>query len=271
MLDFKKYYRDPGFPGSLGGIDSFYRGLKEKFPLVEREDVARFLLTEDSYTMHKMYRKPKKYRRIYAKGINYQLQIDLCDLTKYADDNDGYKFILTCIDVFSKKAHAFPLKNKAAVSICDAMRDMLTNNPPQKIEFDQGTEFYNHRFLAILKRLKIQHFSVYSSTKGACVERFNRTLKTRMSAYFTARKTKRYIDILDDLIKSYNGTLHSSIGLAPDAVNSSNEARVRQKLYPTLKPSKPAIFKKGDSVRLNRLKSVFEKDIRLVGLGKSCL
>ena len=34
---------------------------------------------------------------------------------------------------------------------------------------------------------------------------------------------------------------------------------MRQKLYPTLKPSKPAIFKKGDSVRLNRLKSVFEK------------
>ena len=60
------------------------------------------------------------------------------------------------------------------------MARFLHVNKPQKIEFDQGTEFYNQSFLKLLKKQKIKHFSVYSDRKCAIVERFNRTLKTRM-------------------------------------------------------------------------------------------
>jgi len=55
--------------------------------------------------------------------------------------------------------------------------------------------------------------------KAAVVERFNRTLKTKMYKYFTFKN----IDVLQDLVDSYNATYHRSIGMAPNEVNATNE------------------------------------------------
>ena len=68
-------------------------------------------------------------------------------------------------------------------------------------------------------------------TIAAIVERFNRTLKTRMYRYFTQSKSYRYVDVLQDLVQSYNHTYHSSIGMAPASVSVKNERLVRQKLF----------------------------------------
>jgi len=36
--------------------------------------------------------------------------------------------------------------------------------------------------------------------KASVVERFNRTLKTKMYRYFTYKNTRRYVDVLMDLL-----------------------------------------------------------------------
>jgi len=46
---------------------------------------------------------------------------------------------------------------------------------------------------------------------------------------------RRYIDVLPDLLHSYNHTYHRSIGMAPVEVRDANEHLVRARLYP-LKP-----------------------------------
>ena len=130
------------------------------------------------------------------------------------------------------------------------------------MEFDQGTEFYNKKFLDLLKRLKIEHFSVYSDRKGAVVERFNRTLKTRMYRSFTAQGGHRWVDNLQHFIDGYNDTKHSSTGYKPNDVNTSNEDIVRKNLYPALKRKKVHTtphFKIGDTVRISRKKDTFQK------------
>jgi hypothetical protein len=50
---------------------------------------------------------------------------------------------------------------------------------------------------------------VYSKQKAAMVERFNRTLKTRMWRVFTRRGSYKWLDIEQDLVDSYNHTKHS--------------------------------------------------------------
>ena len=110
-----------------------------------------------------------------TKGIDYLYQIDLVDMSKFADENDDYKWIITCIDTFSKKAWAFKVRDKSGVSITNTMKVLLLVNRPQKIEFDQGTEFYNPQFLKLLQTYGIKHYSIYSDRKCSIVERFNRT------------------------------------------------------------------------------------------------
>ena len=64
--------------------------------------------------------------------------------------------------------------------------------------------------------------------KASIVERFNRTLKTRMWKFFTARNTLRYIDALPQLVNAYNNTIHSSIKMKPIDLKKMDELMIRK-------------------------------------------
>lgn len=255
-------YNDPKFVASFSGVEPVYIAAKSLDPTTTRKSVKKELRAIDSYTLHKPVRKPTLYRRVITHGIDYLYQCDLVDLIKYHQVNDDYKYIITIIDCFSKKAWAFKLKRKTGKAIVDVMKPFFRTNKPKKIQFDQGTEFYNRLFLNLLKQHKIHHYSVFSDKKAAIVERFNRTLKTRMFRHFTATGSYRWVDALQDLIDGYNSTRHSSTKFAPNDVKKQNEHIVRKNLYPKIKKKKAhskAVFQVGDTVRITRKKSIFQK------------
>ena len=260
-MDFKKLYTDSKFPTSFSGKEAFIKDVLAKYPTTKRKDVEKALRQSDAYTLHKPTRKPKLYRRIYTKGIRYLYQIDLVDMQKLSKYNEDYNWIITCIDTFSKKAWAFPIKNKKGKTITDMLENFLTQHTPTKIEMDLGSEFYNRNFLGLLRQLGVQWYSTYGSgTKNAIIERFNRTLKTRMYRAFGARGSYKWINIIDDLVAGYNKTKHRSIRLAPNNVKKSNEKMVRKRLFPEKrKKLQKAKFKVGDTVRITRKKGTFEK------------
>ena len=66
-----------------------------------------------------------------------------------------------------------------------------------------------------MKRHKIEHFASNSDLNTVCVERFNRTIKTRLYAYMTAKSTNRWVEVLLAIINSYNLSRHRGIGIAP--------------------------------------------------------
>ncbi|XP_061170373.1 uncharacterized protein LOC133179696 [Saccostrea echinata] len=82
-----------------------------------------------------------------------------------------------------------------------------------------------------------------------------------MWRYFTRHKTRRYLEVLPDLVYAYNHTYHRSIKRAPVQVNASNVLKVWKTLYGKsnrkqfLKPQ----FKEGDQVRISKAKRTFEK------------
>ena len=78
---------------------------------------------------------------------------------------------------------------------------------PIRLQTDRGTEFTNRVFQKFLKENNVHFFTTYNDeTKASIVERFNRTLKTKMWKYFTHRETLTYVDVLPDIVASYNHT-----------------------------------------------------------------
>ena len=65
----------------------------------------------------------------------------------------------------------------------------------------------------MLKKYGIKYYVTFSENKAAVVERFNRTLKTKMWKYFTHKNTYRYstIDLKDHVLKGvfYENQLQS--------------------------------------------------------------
>ena len=83
-----------------------------------------------------------------------------------------------------------------------------------------------------------------------------------MWRYFTAKKTMRYIDVLPDLIYSYNHSIHRSIKEKPANVTTENEDKIWDVLYGDIINRTKRLkykFKVGDQVRISKMKKKFEK------------
>ena len=190
-------------------------------------------------------------------GIDKIWAADLADMKAFEKDNDGYTFLLMVIDIFSKYGWIVPLKNKKGVNVAKALENIFQERKPKKLWTDKGAEFYNKD---VKKLLDI--YSTENEEKSSIVERWIRTMKEKMWKYFTDNNTYRYIDILPDLVKDYNNTVHTSIKMTPiEASKKENELTVWRNLYPdrykihNLRPK----FSVGDKVRITKKKKVFEK------------
>jgi hypothetical protein len=250
-------YFDPRYPGSFGGVSTLHKHLTDG---TSRKDVKNWLEKHDAYTLHKAVRWKFKRRKTFTVGIDDLWQADVVDLTNLAEHNNSYKYLLTCIDVFSKRAWAIPLKSKSGASLTNAFSTILEERRPAHLQTDKGKEFLNKLFQSLLKDNGIIFYTTENDDiKASVVERFNRTLKTKMWRYFTYKNTYRYVDVLQDLLHSYNNTHHRSIGMTPSNVSLENEALIRKRLYGTKKPRAKWKFKVNEHVRISKTRLAFKK------------
>ena len=252
QMDFGVIYLNPLNPSSFGGVSR----LKEQVG----KDPTEWLKSQNSYTLHKPVRRRFRRRRYMVSGIDSLWQADLADVKALARWNGGCSYILVVIDVFSKYVWAQPVKSKTAKEVLDAFKVVLgtDSRKPENFMTDKGGEFNN---AAMKKYCTDNGINYYTSqnpdTKAAVAERVIRTLKSRLYRYFEYKKS--YIDILPELVTSYNKSKHRSIGMAPMDVTRENELEVHSKLYP--KQPQPIKFKYNvdDKVRIAREKPVFGK------------
>ena len=103
------------------------------------------------------------------------------------------------INVFSKYAWVFPLKDKKGVSIVGAFQKILdkSGRKPNKIWVDKGSEFYNNSFKKWLKDNDIEMYSIHNEEKSVFAERFVRTLTTKIYKYIISVSKNVYIGKLE--------------------------------------------------------------------------
>ena len=209
----------------------------------------------------KQARRHYPRRQVDIRDLDDTWQADLVDMSAYAKVNRGYHYLLTVIDNFSKFAWAVPIKTKNGPDVTSAMRSILNQGrQPRRLHVDQGKEFYNAHFKRLMEEYNIRLYSTFSNLKASICERFNRTLKTKMWKEFSFRGTYKWIDILPDLVLSYNTSKHRTIGMKPADVTAANTNRLKKVYQQRLPPRqiKPK-FKVGDKVRVSKYKHVFQK------------
>ena len=185
----------------------------------------------------------------------------------FSRQNEGFKYILTVIDCFSKYAFAVPLKNKTGASVRNALIQVFEQRKPEKLQTDRGKEFLNSLVQNYLAENEIQYFTTYNTKfKCAIVERFNRTLKSKMFKYFTFTGKNKYINVLQDLVLAYNNTYHRTIKYKPIDVNEDVKDYIFFNLYGVNSPREYLLnkinetsFKVGDSVRQKYILNTMDK------------
>jgi hypothetical protein len=254
-------YYNPRNPGSFGGFSR----LKQSVPSISSKQVKSWLSGQRAYTLFRQRLKTKYPTKSYnVWAIDQQWSIDLADMQALAEFNDSYRYLLCIIDIFSKYAWVVPLKTKNSIDVARAMESifMMTDRNPLNINSDQGTEFLNKDFKDLLRNYGVNQIVSYGQHKASVVERFIRTLKSRLYRYFEHFNSWRYIDHLQDFVYAYNHSFHTTIRTEPANVTVMNAPAIWKNLFSKLNKVQPQLFPKykiGDIVRISNVKGPFEK------------
>jgi hypothetical protein len=213
-----------------------------------------------------IHRRPtaKNYYPITAPNFSYQA--DLIFYPKTKTINNGCDTALTLIEITSRRGYCIPMKGKKTESVLRAMETFLGIDGVEikNLTTDKGSEFISKSWKELMKKHDISHWTADEGDhrKMGMIERFNRTIKALISKYQTAYKTKKWIDVLDDLLDNYNRTVHSSTGYAPADVGPRERALIRlEAVTKTHMLDQRKDLNVGDKVRLLlRKKNVFGKE-----------
>ncbi|GFW87020.1 uncharacterized transposon-derived protein F54H12.3 [Trichonephila clavipes] len=80
-----------------------------------------------------------------------------------------------------------------------------------------------------------------------------------MFRVFTYRRSYKYDDILQSLVKSYNDSKHRSIGIAPSKVTQDLVPQIFKKLYGYTMKKQKETLSVGDLVRISKAKKSFRR------------
>jgi transposase InsO family protein len=84
------------------------------------------------------------------------LQMDLIDMSKFEAENNGYCWILTVVDVFSKYLWAIPLFKKDQASVCSALLQLFVIiGTPEILQSDNGKEFVGGVIKSLCEMLRV--------------------------------------------------------------------------------------------------------------------
>ena len=150
----------------------------------------------------------------------------------------------------------FLLKDKKGISIVNAFQSVLNNSKrkPNKIWVDKGSEFYNASFKKWLQDNDIVMYSTNNEGKSVVVERFIRTLKSKIYKHMTSISKYVYIDKLNAIVNKYNNAYHTTIKMKPIDVKDNTYINTNKEIN-----YKHPKFKVGDYVRISKYKNIFAK------------
>lgn len=231
----KKIYYSPGNPAAFAGPNKLYEIVKKegKFK-IGLGKIKQFLNNEDAYSLYKPIRRTFPRSKVVVDTIDSMLDGDLADVNNIATQNDGFRFLLVLIDIFSRFLFIVPLKTKKNQDIIEGLNRVFTTyrRKPRVLRTDKGSEFKNKFLKSWLVKQKVNVIYTQNETKANYAERVIRTIKNLMYRYFMKNRTYRYVEILQKLVESYNNRPHRSLGgLSPGSVNEDNADETRYLTY----------------------------------------
>ena len=265
----KEIYENLDHTASYSGVDKLYKYIKQKNDRLDigKKDIEQFLRSQDGCTYHGNV--PRRFVRRPIKVCRPGLIIgsDLADFTeKIAKHNNGFRYVVILMDIFSRKVSLTAVKRKTCSNIAKIFDEYLKNSTYQYSKFfaDEGAEYTGKAVQKIYNKYNIVRYNIFNRRfKNAILERFVRTLKSFLYRYFTQNNTFKFIDVLEKYEKIYNSTPHVGLGLqTPDNVHKMtdlNEIKTQEKIQLTQKIKNYGRISRNELKNLNSSKRAFDE------------
>jgi hypothetical protein len=255
------------------GRDKLFHYLMTNYPkaMISQRQVMNWLKDQELAQLFNGTKKTKDIQSTVLSEPYKQLGMDIIDMQSY--EHDGYNYILTMIDLFSKKAWAIPLKNKESKTVANGFKDMLKtiDHKISSIRSDNGSEFVSKEFKKVLNDNDIKQVLSNAGTpqSNGQIERFNGVLKQKIKMYITKEDKQDWNNVLDQIVDNYNNIESRVTKMTPNeldktsvenqskVINANNKdiqeqvkQKIRKEVIPKNERKRNNTFSVGDKVRL---------------------
>ena len=229
----RQIYYNPKYATAFSGFNKLWLTVKSHGKNISRQQLQDWLASQDVYTSHHPIVYRFKRRRVITRGINDVWDADLADMSGLSEENDDVSYLLIVIDIFSRYLYVEPMKNKSNASTLAAIKRVFgtAGSQPETFRSDAGKEFLGKGVKNYLGDREIYQQVTQGDKKANYAERAIRTIKGKIYKYLYYKRTKRYIDVLSDLVQGYNNCYHRGIKMMPSDVTKENEMKVWSQQY----------------------------------------
>lgn len=220
---------------------------KQKQIYVKTKWIEEYLRDNILHKIKKTKKKNTIVRPVLASGPNVHWQLDLIDFTTLEKfDPKTYrlnrftttgenpyrataKYILVCVDVFSKYVYLRPVPSKSVSVVYPVLEEILNTNKqrfgviPKKLQHDKGTEFGDYMTQKLKEKFpEIQSVSslAHKPSSQGIVERTNQTVKDYLRQLFEVTGKRDFVEHLPNIEHRINNTYHSSIECTPTEIHT---------------------------------------------------
>ena len=156
--------------------------------------------------------------------------IALDSMGPFPEDENGNKFIIVVIDVFSRFVELYAVPELTAENSAKVLIEYTSRYAtPDRILTDNGKEYVNTIMKELVKLLYTRHLTIlpYSHEENAIVERENKEVLRHLRAIVFDRKIKTKWSLALSLIQRFlNTTDVSSTGFPPNHIIFGNNAQL---------------------------------------------
>ena len=196
-MQLEDYYKKYNFPAS----STFLKLLKNEGLKYTKDEVDKFIKgkSEQQQTTIKT-EKRKDLGKLVAYYPLSLIQMDIFDLAKYYKENQGYKYILCIVDVYSRKVWTYKMKNKDNINVFESFQQFIKDSNIEKykptiIMSDHDSTFTSNQFKEILEKYDIiQNLNIKDDHHAlGLIDSFARTLKKTLTRIFLSNGNSNWI------------------------------------------------------------------------------
>ena len=203
-----------------------HHGINETYTRVKRnlywqgmsDDVKTFVSTCKTCQGIKVSKAQKAAKTLHPVPIPrkqwQQIGVDL--MGPFKENKDGFKYVCTAVDYFTKFVEIVPMKDKKAVTVARALYTIMSHHGVANIHItDQGREFVNEISECLTKDTGVHHriTSAYHPQANGLVERQNR--HTTSIIRKAIEREEDWYDCLTAIQWTNNSSRKEAIGMSP--------------------------------------------------------
>jgi len=131
--------------------------------------------------------------------------------------SDGYRYILTTIDMCTRFPEAIPLKDISSSTVAEALLEIFSRvGLPNRVHSDRGSQFTSDMMKEVYRLLDVKQSTTtpYHAMGNGVVENFNKTIQNLLTKV-AAEKPANWHRYLGPLMFAVRDTPQDSTGFTP--------------------------------------------------------